>query len=45
MPANSSETPPRSAIDRGYDRVTISDATACHDPAIQRATLDEPVFA
>lgn len=30
----------RSAIDRGYDCVTISDATACHDPAIQRAMLD-----
>ncbi|MCW8306180.1 cysteine hydrolase [Acidiphilium sp. PA] len=29
----------RSAIDRGYECVTISDATACHDPAIQRAML------
>jgi hypothetical protein len=45
MPANSSETPRQSAIDGGYDHVTISDATACHDPAIQRATLDEPVSA
>jgi nicotinamidase-related amidase len=29
----------RSAIDRGYDCVTISDATACHDHHIQQAML------
>lgn len=29
----------RSAIDRGYDCLTIADATACHDPLVQRAML------
>lgn len=29
----------RSAIDHGYDCLTVSDATACHDPRIQDAML------
>lgn len=29
----------RSAIDRGYECVTVSDATACDDPALQAAVL------
>lgn len=29
----------RAAIDHGYDCLTVSDATACHDPQVQRAML------